>query len=134
MGTLIGVCSLIDFTDFLPSSVDDGYNSYNPYSIGPTRYIVGSIVAFSAVEVNESFLASLLSKVVPSALATGTCNSGLLLTLVGTGGRAVGDLFLTAMGYISLRNLLNLVIVPAVFFVAISILIVLMNYNILFEI
>jgi len=132
--TLVGVSSLIDFTDFSPSSVDVGYNDNNPWSVSPTRYIIGSIIAFSAVEVNESFLASLLSKLVPSALATGTLNSGLLLTLVGTGGRAVGDLFLTAMGYISLRYLLNLVMIPAAFFVIASILIVRTKYNILYEI
>ena len=82
--TLFGVLLLIDFTDFMPYSAEDGYNAGNPLAVGPFRYILGSIIAFGAVEVNESFMASLLSKVVPSALATGALNSGLLLTLVGT--------------------------------------------------
>ena len=82
--TLVGVFLLIDFTDFMPDSEEVGYNAGAPLAVGPVRYIAGSMIAFGAVEVNESFMASLLSKVVPSALATGTLNSGLLLTLVGT--------------------------------------------------
>merc|ERR1712194_919206 len=132
--TLFGVLLLIDFTDFMPDSAEDGYNAGNPLAVGPFRYILGSIIAFGAVEVNESFMASLLSKVVPSALATGALNSGLLLTLVGTSGRAVGDAFITIMGYVNLRCLLNLVMVPAFFIVIASIMIVRLNYEILYEI
>merc|ERR1711933_670555 len=106
---------LVDFTDLTPDNNENGFNEDNPFSVGPTQYVIGSIIAFSAIEVNESFLGSLLSKIVPSILATGTLNSGLLLTLVGTSGRAVGCLFITLMGYISLRYLLNLVIIPAFF-------------------
>jgi len=132
--TLVGVFLLIDFTDFMPDSEEVGYNAGAPLAVGPVRYIAGSMIAFGAVEVNESFMASLLSKVVPSALATGTLNSGLLLTLVGTGGRAVGDSFITIMAYVNLRCLLNLVMVPAFFFVIASITIVKVNYDILYEI
>lgn len=132
--TMFGVFLLIDFTDFMPDSVDVGYNEDSQFSVGPLRYICGSIIAFGAVEVNESFMASLLSKVVPSALATGTLNSGLLLTLVGTGGRAVGDSFITIMAYTNLRDLLNLVMVPAFFFVIASITIVRVKYDILYDI
>jgi hypothetical protein len=49
---------------------------------------------------------------VPSALAVGTFNSGLLATMVATSGRAVGDVLITTMGLISIRNLLNMLIIP----------------------
>merc|ERR1719203_1783647 len=83
------------------------------FSVGQVRYIIANFVAFGSIEACESFVASALSKVVPSALASGTFNSGLLTTLVGTSGRACGDLFITTMGYISLRNLMNLLFVPS---------------------
>lgn len=45
--------------------------------------------------------------------ASGTFNSGLLATLVGTGGRSMGDAIITIMGLISIRNLQNLLFVPS---------------------
>lgn len=56
---------------------------------------------------------------------------GLLATLVGTGGRAVGDLFITCMGLVSIRNLLNLLIIPGAALVAFSIFLIRWNYDIL---
>jgi len=56
--------------------------------------------------------------------------SGLLATLVGTGGRAVGDLFITFMGIISIRNLLNLLIVPGLSLVLLSMFLLWRNYSI----
>jgi len=47
------------------------------------------------------------------------------------GGRAAGDLFITAMGLISIRNLLNLLILPGAGLVAVSILLIRYNYEIL---
>jgi len=47
------------------------------------------------------------------------------------GGRAAGDLFITAMGLISIRNLLNLLILPGAGLVALSILLIRYNYEIL---
>ena len=65
-------------------------------------------------EACESYVASLMSKLVPSALAVGTFNSGLLETLVGTSGRATGDILITVLGELgSVRNLLNNLVVPA---------------------
>ena len=95
------------------------------------RYITGSLIAFSGIEACESYVASLMSKVVPSALAQGTFNSGLLATLVATGGRASGDAFISLMGLISIRNLLNLLIIPGATLVAGSIELILWNYEIL---
>ena len=81
--TLGGMLFLFDPTDLI-STENDTYNEGNPWAVGPTKYITGSLIAFSGIEACESFVASLMSKVVPSALAQGTFNSGLLATLVGT--------------------------------------------------
>ena len=101
------------------------------FSTGEFRYVAGSLIAFIGVEVCESFTASMMSKVVPSKMAKGTFNAGLLETLVGTGGRAIGDLFVTAMGLLSIRNLLNLLILPGMGLVASSIIMILWNYELL---
>jgi hypothetical protein len=45
-------------------------------------------------------------------LASGTFNSGLLATLVDTFGRTCGDLFISAAGFLSLRQLMNLLFIP----------------------
>lgn len=128
--TLLGMCFLFDPTDLFDHVSSYTYNE-SPLSVGPHRYITGSLIAFSGIEACESFVASLMSKVVPSALAQGTFNSGLLATLVGTGGRAVGDLFITCMGLISVRNLLNLLIIPGATLVATSIAMIRWNYELL---
>jgi len=129
--TLVGMAFLFDPTDLLNHEDSETFNEGQPLAVGPARYITGSLIAFSGIEACESYVASLMSKVVPSALAQGTFNSGLLATLVGTGGRATGDLFITLMGLISIRNLLNLLIIPGAALVASSILLVLWNYEIL---
>ncbi|CAB9498402.1 SPX domain-containing membrane protein [Seminavis robusta] len=128
--TLGGMAFLFDPSDLI-SHDNDTYNEDHPLSVGPIKYITGSLIAFSGIEACESFVASLMSKVVPSALATGTFNSGLLATLVGTGGRATGDLVITVMGLISIRNLLDLLIIPGAILVSISIFLIRYNYDIL---
>jgi hypothetical protein len=129
--TLVGMAFLFDPTDLVNHHDSETFNEANPLAVGPTRYITGSLIAFSGIEACESYVASLMSKVVPSALAQGTFNSGLLATLVGTGGRAVGDLFITCMGLISIRNLLNLLIIPGASLVAFAIALITWNYDIL---
>jgi hypothetical protein len=81
--TCLGMLLLVDPTD-LVSHDNEGYNEGHWLAVGPIKYIAGSLVAFSGIEACESYVASLMSKVVPSALAVGTFNSGLLATLVGT--------------------------------------------------
>lgn len=128
--TALGMLVMIDPTDLMDTESSETYNYGLPFAVGPVQYIVGSLVAFSGVEACESFVASLMSKCVPSALAVGTFNSGLLATLVGTGGRAVGDLFITAMGLISIRNLLNLLIIPGLSLMLLSMFLLWKNYKI----
>lgn len=79
----VAMLCLIDFSD-LVSTDNDSYNEGSFFSVGQVRYIIANFVAFGSIEACESFVASALSKVVPSALASGTFNSGLLTTLVGT--------------------------------------------------
>lgn len=129
--TLIGMLIMFDLSDFVNYHASLTYNEYSVFSTGPISYVTGSLIAFIGVEVCESFTASMMSKVVSSKLAEGTFNAGLLQTLVGTGGRALGDIFVTAMGLISIRNLLNLLILPGMGLVASSIMLILWNYELL---
>ena len=129
--SLIGMAIMFDPTDLIGYHDSEQYNEFYMLSTGPFRYVAGSRIAFVGVEVCESFSASMMSKVIPSKMAKGTFNAGLLETLVGTGGRAMGDIFVTAMGYISIRNLLNLLILPGMGLVASSIIMILWNYDLL---
>ena len=129
--TMFGMMFMVDLTDLVDHHSNDSYNDEHWLSVGPGRYIAASLIAFSGIEACESFVASLMSKVVPSALAVGTFNSGLLATLVGTSGRATGDLFITLMGLISIRNLLNLLIIPGICLLLISMIVLRRNYAIL---
>lgn len=123
-----GMSATIDVTDIFSHS-NEHYNEDNFFSVGPVRYVIGMVVAFSGIECCNPFVAALMSKVVPSSLAAGTFNSGLLSTLVGTSGRATGDLFITLMGLISIRNLLNLLIIPGMLAMMISGFLIRRNYN-----
>lgn len=128
--TLVGMVSLIDFTDLFGSTNENNtYNEGLPLAIGPVRYIIGSLVAFSSIEANESYVASMMSKILPSQLAVGTFNSGLLINLVSTSARAFGDIFITILGSASIRNLLNLLIIPSTGLVAMSMFLVWRNYE-----
>jgi len=129
--TFFGMLVMVDSSDLVDSETSDTYNYDSLFAVGHVRYIAGSLIAFSGVEACESFVASLMSKVVPSALAVGTFNSGLLATLVGTSGRAVGDLFITMMGLISIRNLLDLLILPGLGLMLVSLILIRRNYYIL---
>ena len=82
--TLLGMLLLVDISDMMDHSTSENFNEGHWLAVGPGRYIAGSLIAFSGIEACESYVASLMSKVVPSALAVGTFNSGLLATLVGT--------------------------------------------------
>lgn len=126
--TCAGMLLIVDFTD-LVSHDNEGYNEGHWLAVGPVKYIAGSMIAFSGIEACESYVASLMSKVVPSALAEGTFNSGLLATLVGTSGRATGDLFITLMALISIRQLLNLLVIPGLALMIISMVLIRRNYG-----
>jgi len=107
----IGLFLLIDISD-LRGTPTSTYNVDNRWAVSPKRYIAGYFLAYMSIQSFEGVIGSTLSKVIPTALASGTINSGLLATLVDTFGRACGDMFISAMGYISIRELMDLLFIP----------------------
>jgi hypothetical protein len=122
----IGMGLLIDPTDFVSADTDT-YNEGDIFAVGPRRYYAGYLLVFCSVQAFDGVVGSVLSKVIPTALAAGTLNSGLLATIVGTLGRAVGDAFITAVGYINVRQVQNLLFVPSFLILATDLVLVLMK-------
>eukprot|EP00934_Nitzschia_sp_Nitz4_P008662 Nitzschia sp. Nitz4//scaffold15_size197535//168//2951//NITZ4_001543-RA/size197535-processed-gene-0.229-mRNA-1//1//CDS//3329537610//8652//frame0 len=124
---LVGVLIMIDPTDL----VFDGSNHYNDdnmWAVGPHRYVLGYCTIYMAVQTLEGVIGSALSKLIPTALASGTFNSGLLATLVDTLGRTCGDLFISLCGFVDLRQLLNLLFIPGALILTTCLLVV-RRYN-----
>ena len=119
----IGMALLVDPTDFI-SAETDTFNEGDFLAVGPHRYYVGYLLVFCSIQAFDGVVGSVLSKVIPTALAAGTLNSGLLATIVGTLGRALGDAFITAVGYINLRQVQNLLFVPSLVILVADLLIV----------
>ncbi|GAX29269.1 hypothetical protein FisN_16Hh301 [Fistulifera solaris] len=112
MAGCFGFFLLIDLSDLVEAPTGD-YNKGHILAVTPQRYIAGYFIAYLSVQAFEGVIGSALSKLIPTALASGTLNSGLLATLVDTFGRACGDIFISAVGCIELRQLLNLLFIPA---------------------
>lgn len=108
----IGMFLLIDVSDLIDTPTDT-YNEGHPLAVNPARYVSGYFLTYISIQSFEGIIGSALSKVIPTALASGTFNSGLLATLVDTLGRACGDFFISFMGWVSLRQLMNLLFIPA---------------------
>lgn len=79
-----GMSLLIDLTDLVSTPHSDGYNDWNKFAVHPPRYVAGYFLSFCSIQCFEGVIGSTLSKVIPTALASGTFNSGLLATLVDT--------------------------------------------------
>ena len=104
-----GMGLLIDISDFVSADENETYNEGNALAVGSRRYIAGYLMVFCSVQAFDGVVGSMLSKVIPTALATGTLvrllslgpyhssqeqhssyclpcyqNSGLLATVVGT--------------------------------------------------
>ncbi|KAL7537776.1 hypothetical protein ACHAXR_008064 [Thalassiosira sp. AJA248-18] len=124
----LGMGLLIDVTDFV-STETDTYNEGHPLAVGPHRYIAGYLLVFCSVQAFDGVVGSVLSKVIPTALATGTLNSGLLATVIGTFGRAFGDVFITSVGYIDLRQIMNLLFVPSFVILVLDLILICYNYD-----
>lgn len=101
----------IDLSD-LAMNPTHTYNSGHILAVSPARYIVGYFLTYTPIQCFEGIIGSVLSKVIPTALASGTLNSGLLATLVDTLGRASGDIFISIAGFLNLRQLMNLLFIP----------------------
>lgn len=106
-----GMFLLVDLSDIVASNTRR-YNEGHILAVSPKRYILGYFLSYISIQAFEGVIGSTLSKVIPTALASGTFNSGLLATLVDTFGRACGDLYISAAGFISLRQLMNLLFIP----------------------
>lgn len=106
-----GMFLLIDLSD-LVGTPTRRYNEGHVLAVSPKRYIIGYFLSYISIQAFEGVIGSTLSKVIPTSLASGTFNSGLLATLVDTFGRACGDLFISAAGFVSLRQLMNLLFIP----------------------
>eukprot|EP00957_Ditylum_brightwellii_P126596 9649046-Ditylum_brightwellii.AAC.1 len=78
-----GMFLLIDISDLFGTPTES-YNEGNIFAVGERRYVMGYLITFCSLQAFDSVIASNLSKVIPTALASGTLNSGLLTTLVGT--------------------------------------------------
>ena len=66
-----GMGLLIDVTDFV-STETETYNEGHTLAVGPYRYISGYLLVFCSVQAFDGVVGSVLSKVIPTALATGT--------------------------------------------------------------
>ena len=111
----IGCCGfflLIDLSDLVDPHSRGDYNEGHILAVGPYRYVTGYFLCYMSIQAFEGVIGSALSKVIPTALASGTLNSGLLATLTDTLGRSCGDLFISLVGFISLRQLMNLLFIP----------------------
>ena len=71
-----GMFLLIDFTDLLSTPHSNGYNDWNKWAVHPPRYVTGYFLSFCSIQCFEGVIGSTLSKVIPTALASGTFNSG----------------------------------------------------------
>jgi hypothetical protein len=109
---MLGFFLLIDFSDMMFTETRS-YNKDHPLAVSPPRYVFGYFITYLSIQTFEGVIGSTLSKVIPTQLASGTFNSGLLATLVDTFGRACGDNFITLMGLVSIRQIMNLLFVPA---------------------
>jgi hypothetical protein len=125
----IGCCGmflLVDLTDLVATPTHT-YNKGHILAVSPRRYVLGYFLVYSSIQCFEGIIGSALSKVIPTALASGTLNSGLLATLVDTFGRACGDLFISMVGFINLRQLMNLLFIPG-FFIMLTCLVVIRKF------
>ncbi|KAL3781343.1 hypothetical protein ACHAWO_010731 [Cyclotella atomus] len=124
----LGMGLLVDVTDFFDTDTVY-YNKGKPLAVGPHRYVAGYMLVFCSVQAFDGVVGSVLSKVIPTALATGTLNSGLLATLVGTFGRACGDVFITSVGFIDLRNVMNMLYIPSFCILLLDLIMIWWNYD-----
>lgn len=72
-----GLFLLIDISDLLGTPTSR-YNKGHPLAVGPQRFIAGYLMSYLSIQSFEGVIGSCLSKVIPTALASGTLNSGLL--------------------------------------------------------
>jgi hypothetical protein len=127
---LFGCFLLVDVSDLIDSN-SKHYNEGDWLAVNPVRYVMGYFLVYISIQSFEGVIGSALSKVIPTALASGTFNSGLLATLTDTFGRSCGDLFISLVAFISLRQLMNLLFIPGVCILIICLIVVRRYYDLL---
>ncbi|KAF8822691.1 putative SPX domain-containing membrane protein [Cardiosporidium cionae] len=95
------------------------------------QYVTGITIAFLAAQVLEGINMGLLSKVMPKVMSKGLWNSGFLSTEAGTFGRVIGDVFISVAGIFGIRFLQNLIIIPCIGLLILSIFLILFYWKIL---
>ena len=134
-----GLCLLIDVSDVRMAfgvveetpEDDVGYNAGSWFAVGPLQYVIGYFLTYVSIQSFEGVIGSTLSKVIPTKLATGTFNSGLLATLVDTSGRFSGDVFISIMAMINIRQLMNLLFVSGLIILLTCLVVVRRYYDLL---
>jgi MFS family permease len=95
--TAVGTALLIDF---------GGMNEI--------QYILGTIIMYLGMNMDDGVSASLISKVLPPYLATGIFNAGLIVTFAGSLGRGIGGFSIAVAGWVESNNsnMENLIFIP----------------------
>ena len=84
-----------------------------------TRFIMFGCVSFVASNALEGPTMGLLSKVIPTSLAAGVLNAGLLATEAGTFGRVFGDFWLSNAAFLGVGEMLNKTFKPMLISIAV---------------
>eukprot|EP00937_MAST-01D_sp_MAST-1D-sp2_P005113 g5113.t1 len=97
------------------------------------QFVAAAVIVFSCTSMLEGVTMSLLSKLVPPALARGTFNSGLLATEAGTLGRAAGDLLIFAVGAsIAAADLTEAVFAPDIALFVVVVVLIRRHFHLLY--
>jgi hypothetical protein len=127
---IFGLLLLVDISDLVDTPTPT-YNEDNFFAVNHYRYVIGYFLTYVSIQSFEGVIGSALSKVIPTALASGTLNSGLLATLVDSLGRASGDMFISFVGFINLRQLMNLLFIPGLSILITCLIVVRKHFDIL---
>jgi hypothetical protein len=75
----IGMGLLIDPTDLVTTDTDT-YNEGDMFAVGPHRFYTGYVLVFCSIQAFDGVVGSVLSKVIPTALAAGEFSSSISVT------------------------------------------------------
>ncbi|OMJ83096.1 hypothetical protein SteCoe_16079 [Stentor coeruleus] len=112
--TFLGSLLLINFTNFTE-----------------IQYILGTILMFIGMNMDDGVTASLLSKVIPPHISEGIFNAGLIVTFAGSFARGVGGFGIAIAGWIDQdpKPMENILFIPLTIISLVSLLIFMKYYN-----
>jgi len=117
---LVMVVGILGFLDY-------GGDEEGEYS--ETRFIMGGFFIFVACNALEGPTMGLLSKTIPSSMARGTLNAGLLATEAGTIGRVMGDFWLSMAAFEGMETMLDRTFEPMGVMVLVTCFLTLWSYS-----